>query len=498
MNRRNRRSRRPFPLFSRDGLLPGDERRGVSRRFFLAGAGGAALALPMLESFAPRQARANGEGADSFAIFFRQANGVATEQSTDLGAEPERFFPTQLGALTAATVEGRAVGELVDYLDRLLIVGNVCMDVHPYDDGHAAGALQGLTGRGPSVPGQGGNSEADGESLDHRIGAELNPDGRDSLFLYAGRQGGWLGGPCISYRGSANRRAALHDPLLAYQQMMGLDSNQFAELIARQNSVNDLVSEQMQSLMSSPQLGSNDKQRLELHFDSIRELENNLTCNLATDQLAMLEGLAPGYDSDIGDEVLAAARAHMHVAALAVACGYTRSVAIQVGVGNDGFTRYRNLDDNTLMENYHYVSHRRASHGSDGELIQNADLLHSMVDLQFAQTFRYLLDLLDAYELPGGEQLLDCGVTCWYNDNGNGPGHSVKGPPWIIAGGAGGYLKTGEYLELPGSPWETVNHPRLLSTVGTAAGLRDANDGAISDFGDPAHAGGPLPELLAL
>ncbi|NVB36312.1 DUF1552 domain-containing protein [Pseudenhygromyxa sp. WMMC2535] len=467
----------------------------TTRRAFLAGLGGVAVGLPFLEGLAPREAKA-ADGVDPFAIFFRQGNGVAAAQTTDLGSEPERFWPTAAGALTAATVEGRALAELGDYLGNMLVVGNVSMEGYNYGDGHARGALQGLTAQGPETEGLGGSSEANGESIDHRIGRELNPDGRDSLFLYAGKLGGWLGGPCISYRGSANRRAALHDPLLAYQTIMGLDANQLEELIARQQSVNDLVRDQLQSLMSSPKLSGSDQQRLQLHFDSIRDLENNLTCNFAEDQLALLDGLSASYDSTVGDEVLAAAKAHMHIAALAVACGYTRSVAIQVGSGNDGSTRYTNLDDNSLMENYHYVSHRRASHDSSGTIIPDSDRLHAMVDTQFARTFKYLLDLLSAYELPNAESMLDSGFCLWYNDMGNGPAHSARNIPAIIAGSAGGFFKQGQYIQANAGNYE-VNHARLLNTLGSAAGLRDANDEPISDFGDPALARTPLPELLA-
>ncbi len=467
-----------------------------SRRAFLAGVGGVAVALPFLEGLAPRKAKAGGSLVDPFAIFLRQANGVAAAQNTVVGAEPERFWPSAEGPLTADTLAGRSLEELLAYASRLLVVGNIAMENFDYADGHARGALQGLTAQGPTVPGAGGDSEAAGESIDHRIGRELNPDGRDSLFLYSGTDYGWLGGPCVSYRGPGNRRAALHDPMLAYMTMMGLDENQLEVLVARQASVNDMVRDQLQSLMSSPKLSSNDVQRLQLHFDSIRELENNLTCNLAQDQLALLEGLAPGYASDNGDEVLAAVRAHMHIAALAVGCGYTRSVAIQVGSGNDGSTRYRNLDDNSLMENFHYVSHRRSSHDDSGAIIANSDYLHSMVDRQFAQAFKYLLDLLDAYELPDGEKLLDCGVCVWYNDNGNGPAHSERNIPYILAGSAGGFLKQGEYIRVNDGDYQ-VNHARMLNTIGSAAGLRDGGGQYISDFGDPSLDRTPLLELLA-
>ena len=468
-----------------------------SRRAFLAGLGGVAVGLPFLEGLAPRKAEANGGPVDPFAIFFRQANGVAAEQNTVIGAEPETFWPHMPGALTPDNLAGRSLEVLADHAGRLLVVGNVNMNNFNYADGHARGALQGLTAQGPTVEGVGGDSEAAGESIDHRIGRELNPEGRDSLFLYAGKSGGWLGGPCISYRGPGNRRAALHDPMLAYMTMMGLDGDQLAELIARQTSVNDMVRDQLESLMSSPKLSSNDQQRLQLHFDSIRELENNLTCNLAEDELMLMEGLSAGYESDIGDEVLSAARAHMHVAALAVACGYTRSVAIQIGSGNDGSTRYRNLDDNSLMENFHFVSHRRASHGDDGEIIQDAEKLHTMVDRQFAETFKYLVDLLDAYELPTGDRLIDCGTCVWYNDNGNGPGHSARNVPFIVAGGGGGFLRQGEYIRISGDDNDVVNHAAVLNTIGSAAGLRDQSGELISDFGDPGLDRTPIAEMLA-
>ena len=467
--------------------------RRISRRFVLRGLGGAAVALPLLESLAPRGAKAGGNATPSYAIFLRQANGVGAAQNTKVGNEPERFWPHAPGALTADNMADRAVDELTDFADRLLIVGNVNKEYYDYGDGHANGVLQALTARGPNVAGAGGDSEASGESLDHRIGAELNPDGRESLYLYAGRNSGWLGGACISHRGAANRRGPLHDPVAAYQQMMGIDSDQFATLIERQRSVNDLVKAEMDSLLSRAELSTQDRQRLELHQQSIRDLENGLQCNLSKDDEATLDGLAAGFDSTDGDEVLAATRAHMDVAALAVACGYTRSVAIQVGNGNDGDTRYRNLATNELMENYHFISHRRQSHGSDGAIIADSDLLHHYVDRQFAQTFRHLLERLDAYVMPDGQSLLDAGFSCWFNDNGNGPGHSSTNVPHVIAGGAGGYLRQGQYVDLGGG----TNHARVLNTLGSAAGLRDTDGNAISDFGDPAQDRSPLGELLA-
>jgi hypothetical protein len=471
----------------------------MSRRIVLGGIGGALLGLPWLESLRGRQAWAQSAAAPPFAIFFRQANGVAAAQDTsEIGQEPERFWPTTPGALTAQTLADRALAELAAYSSRLLVVGNVNMANFNYGDGHARGALQLLTAQRPTEDGQGGNSEAGGESLDHRIGRELNPDGNDSLFLYAGQTGGWLGGPCISYRGPGNRRSALTDPYNAYQALTGGAASTVdptsARRALRQRSINDLVRSQLSELLRRPALSSTDRERLDLHLSSVRDLESSLACRLdAAAERALMAGAGDGLDE--GDNVLATARLHMDVAVLAIACGQTRSVAIQVGNGNDGSTRYRDPTTGTLMENYHFISHRRQSDGTDGNVIQNSDLLHHRIDVQFAQTFKYLLDKLAAYQLPSGP-LLDSGMAIWMNDLGNGPAHGARNCPVIIAGSAGGVLRQGEYVRIDGGS-EDSNHARVLNTIGSAAGLRKPDGNFIDDFGSPDEDRRVLEELLA-
>jgi len=473
----------------------------VSRRIVLRGAGSLAVGLPLLESLGggSRRARAGGEVPDTFAIFFRQANGVACEnESAEIGFEPERFWPRNYGPLTEENVEGRALGELSAHLSRLLVVHNVRMFEYNFADGHARGALQALTARGPLVEGVSGDSEGSGVSIDHLIGEELNEDGRESMFMYTGQNRDWLGGACISYRGPGDRRAPLHNPLNAYALMMGVDGMQFQELILRQRSINDLVREQMGTLLGSPVLSAADRERLEVHRAAIRDLEESLACNFSEDEQRAIDGVSSGYDSDDGDAVLAATRAHMDIAALAVTCGYTRSVAIQVGNGNDGSTRYRNLDNGQLMENFHFVSHRRQSHDAEGDIIPNSDALHAQVDIQFARTFAHLLDRLTEYVAPNGQPILDAGIAVWYNDNGNGPGHSPINTPVIIGGSANGFLKQGEYVRATGAEdFGESNHNRVLNTLGSAVGLRNAEGDFLDDFGDPALPRGILSELMA-
>jgi hypothetical protein len=471
----------------------------MTRRIVLGGIGGALLGLPCLEGLRGRRVWAQSAAPAPFAIFFRQANGVAAAQDTsEIGQEPERFWPTATGPLSPETLADRALAELSAYSSRLLVVGNVNMANFNYGDGHARGALQLLTAQGPTQEGQGGNSEAAGESLDHRIGRELNPGGNDSLFLYAGQTGGWLGGPCISYRGPGNRRSALTDPFNAYQTLTGgaaaSPDPTSSRRALRQRSINDLVRAQLSDLLRRPELSSADRQRLDLHLSSVRDVEVSLACRLdAAAERAVTAGAGDGLDD--GDNVLATARLHMDVAALAVACGHTRSVAIQVGNGNDGSTRYRDPTTGELMENYHFISHRRQSDGADGNVIQGADVLHHRVDVQFAQTFKYLLDKLAAYQLPTGS-LLDAGMAIWINDLGNGPAHGARNCPVVIAGSAGGVFRQGEYVRIDDGS-DDSNHARVLNTIGSAVGLRKPDGSFIDDFGSADQDRGVLNELLA-
>src|SRR5262245_4594373 len=76
----------------------------MTRRLVVGGIGGALLGLPWLEGLRGRRAWAQSAAAPPFAIFFRQANGVAAAQDTnEIGREPERFWPTEAGPLTPQT-----------------------------------------------------------------------------------------------------------------------------------------------------------------------------------------------------------------------------------------------------------------------------------------------------------------------------------------------------------------------------------------------------------
>ena len=137
-------------------------RQPFTRRLFLTGTAGVTLGLPFLETFASKMARAAGPEDPGFLVFMRQGNGCSQALLYSDPAEPEMFWPRNLGALTTASMladSDRATSELSAHADKLLMVRGVRGAFSISGCGHARGALQALTAQ-PT-----GDSEASNNSL---------------------------------------------------------------------------------------------------------------------------------------------------------------------------------------------------------------------------------------------------------------------------------------------------------------------------------------------
>ncbi len=459
-----------------------------TRRNVLRGLGGAVVALPFLESLVDKKKTAHAADVPPFAIFVRQGNGVA--QATFDG-EPERFWPTQApGAVSVASLSadtGRGLSELGPYGDRLAIVRGINFGFPGNGCGHSGGGNQVLTAAQVSENPSGNESKSLGESIDNRITVELGAAGEEPLTLYAGRKLTYLD-EVLSYRAPYELRAAERNPFTVYEDLFGLsnvDPAVLEALRARRKSVNDLVRNQMQALMNRKDLSKGDRDRLDLHFSSIRDLEVGLVCGLSDGQVADIQSVSGALDDDgtIEDVI----KAHFDIIALTMACGVRRAATLQIGCGNDQ-TQY--FVDGALQLPFHKISHRINSDGAEGDPIPNADYLHSLIDKKLLGLFRYLLDKLDSYEMPNGT-LLDYGVACYTNDLSD-KWHSYENVPYILAGSAGGFLKTGVYVDAGG-----VTNNKILNTIGAAVGCKNGSGGPLDDFGDPSLDKGLVDAIVA-
>ena len=462
------------------------------RRRFLIGMGGALVGLPFLEGLAPRKASATGNDVPPFAIFVRQGNGV--KQLVD--DESEEFWPGLPPGIPLTSVamqddhnqNDRAVSCLYPYAERLNVVkgiqfafpGNMCF--------HSGGGNQCLTAAQVSQDAlhQANLSLAMGESIDNLIARQLTP-GTEPLTLYAGAKAGFID-EVLSYRKAMDLRAAENNPYNVYKNLFGLstvDPAALELLKTRRKSVNDLVRSELAALEKRSDLSMSDHQRLDLHFQSIRDLEIGLLCGLPASDVDVLQADQPFVADDAYFD--ANAKAMMSLAVLAMSCGSARACTLQLGSGNNG-TVFPGMG-----YSYHKISHRIDSDGLTGAPIANAAALHHQIDKIHAELFLYLLDKLDAVSLVNGS-LLDAGVAVWHNDLGD-KHHSFVNVPYILAGGAKGALKTGNYIDTSAAPlWNNA----ILNTIGAAVGCtRVGGGGPLDDFGDPSLPPGRIDALVA-
>jgi hypothetical protein len=245
--------------------------------------------------------------------------------------------------------------------------------------------------------------------------------------------------------------------------------------------VNDLIRSELNSLLARPELSKADKERLDLHFTTIRDVENTMvdmaqTCTGGHLDLAAIEAMNSGDAFRQNGQIEEVAKLQMELVALAFACNATRVATLQIGDGTDG-TRY--TVDGEIVERFHWISHRIQSDGATGEAIPQALAWHTAIDRIRMNTFKHLLDKWSEYSTPDGD-LLDNAFALWTNHVAVGPSHSFSNLPYIIAGSAGGYLKQGQYVDAEG-----VSNARLLNTLLTACGVPVENfDTGESDLID--------------
>ena len=472
----------------------------MKRRTFLRGAGGVAVALPLLESLHWRRfmstARAAGDPQKRLLVFF-----------TCNGANLETFYPTSgYGPLTAASLpDSCALSPLQAHAHRLLIPRGIYMaprgfgfdDYAKAGDDHAKGMGHKLTGQ----PLLDGTLYAAGPSADQVAAQKINPGGKQALTTMVGyRANNQLG--YVSFSGSDSPVTGENNPWLIYQDLMGIgDLSEEAKMkiATRRQSVLDLVEEDFSQLGS---LGKEDALKVEMHLDSIRDLELDMVgaglieCALDPARAAEIEALNPDTIATDG-EFKRIGQMQMDILAMAIACGATNVGSIQWGSGAGGpiFT----WDGMNHAYNHHKLSHGNTKDDNSGDEVAGYLELLTQIDRWYAEQYRYLLDKLAAYT-EGDSTVLDNSAVVWCNELADGKGHTFYDLPWVIAGSAAGYLRQGEYVKM----WEsdpndfnTSPHNRLLITLLNAVGVTADGGGPVTEFGHAQLAKGEFMQLRA-
>jgi hypothetical protein len=502
------------------------------RRRFLAGMGGLLVALPFLEGL-ERPSLADTMDRRFF-LNFRQWFGV--QQRPRFGGkykdELEGFWPDALiepngsVALTRELLEKttngelRATGELADFASSLLMVRGVrLMDLNGLHRPHLVQSMSGSRSQPtnpsfPNDPGNDNNAWPMHETLDTFIARSIDgtlPFSFETLVNNDGQ---------TSYRNGENGAIPVQNPSLAhpraaYEQLFG-QAQLDAKAAALRLRASDAVLAELKSLRADARLSAEDRRRLDAHFDAMNEIETKLQCippEITHESMkAVLDSDEPkisdpskmrwqssGHFNEFVDTV---ADAFIQIAALGVACGAFRAANV-VMCPDTNFNRSSIFDEGSsdyqqgFPGQYHALSHRAFTTGEvdnpDFSELEKGAIAHHRIDRWHARKFAKLLGLLrDA-------GTLDQGLTVWSNENASG-NHWAYDMPYIVAGSAGGKLKTGRFVDLqsaavePGDSADDVaimsaamskQMPcsKLLNTLGAALGLTSADKAPLHDFG---------------
>lgn len=439
--------------------------RRFPRRTVLRSALGAAIALPWLESLAPRRVHAQTQSPKRFVVMF-SPNGTLPDLWTPTGDETDFELPTLLSPLA-------------EHREQLVILSGIDQ-MGSGGDGHQNGIGGMLTGR-PLNPGPFGGMMAppagwaSGPSVDQRIAEVLGGETKLpslELGVQVGRADNW-GRMC--YRASDQPLPPEDDPKAVYSRVFAelhTDPEVLERLRHRRASILDAVGGEYERL--SQRLGSADRQRLEAHLESVREIELRLTRQAVVEGPHCSDPVLREVATQENDAFPEVGALQIDLLAMALACDITRVASLQWS-RSVSQTRFTWLD---IDDGHHDLSHRG---DDDAAAVDRLTRINQWYATQFAS----LVSKLAA--IPEGDgTVLDNTLVLWCNELAKGNTHSRENAFYVLAGGAGGALRTGRFLRYEGHQ----PHNDLLVSLLQAMGLPDDR------FGDPDWCNGPLPGLL--
>lgn len=435
----------------------------LSRRRFLRGAGGIAIALPFLDAMVPSAKAAT--PPKRFIAFF-----------TGLGTVKTRWVPK--GTETTFTLSD-VLAPLEPYKDKLVVVEGVDMK-SAYSgpgDPHQQGIAQSLSATelqegdlfkyacSDKMVGWGG-----GISLDQYLALQIGQTTKfPSIELGVQVQLSNVSSR-ISYLGPGQPVPPDDDPWHVWTRLftdLQADPAVLAKLKAERKQVLDAVMEDYASV--SAQVGYADRQKLEAHRAAISEIEKHLDSAAVVGGACQIPSVGAPIDIYANDNYPQIGKLQLDLLAMAIACDLTRVASVQWTTVQTGkvFTWLGQ------SHTHHEISHMA---GSGGEFEQ------AMVDISswHAQQLAYLMGKLK--EIPEGDgTALDNTVILWCTDISRGWTHDRLDMPYVLAGGAGGAWKTGRYIQRVGEP-----HNNLLVSIANAM------DVPVTTFGNPNFCTGAL------
>jgi len=227
-------------------------------------------------------------------------------------------------------------------------------------------------------------------------------------------------------------------------------------------------------------VGAEDRVKLDAHLAAIRDIENRLTGQTGSmpGTMTSVSCKAPTMqkvDLKVDDQYLQAGNLQMDLAVAALACDQTRILTFQWSYSeSEHLFQFLNVSGN-----HHALSHDFSSSGPgyDG---------YNAIQTWYAGQFASFLSKMDAVK-EGDGTLLDNTLVFWATEIGESTQHDLTMMPYVLAGSAGGKIKTGRFLDFSSS---RKDNNQLLVSFANIMG-----DQSLTSFGDASGATGRLSVL---
>lgn len=403
----------------------------LHRRTFLKGVG-TAMSLPLLDAMLPAGARAFASAAAQPPVrmaFLFVPNGLIMPA----------FRPLEVGEDYGLTETLQPLANLKSELN--VITGLAQDNGRAKGDGpgdHARSASTFLTGAHP-VKTSGANIRV-GVSVD-QVAAEQIGSRTRLPSLELGTERGRHAGSCdsgyscayssaISWKTASTPMAKEIDPRLVFERLFGSAEAEKGRAFrsAFRKSILDMVADDAAKLQGS--LGLTDRRKMDEYYSSVRELELRIT---RAEEMAQAE--RPAFDPPDGvpQDVQEHIRLMYDLLALAFRTDTTRVATFMLA--NEGSNRTYSMAG--VTDGHHELSHHRMDQAKIDKL--------KKIDHFLMTQFAYFLEQLRSKK-EGEGTLLDHSLILYGSGISDGNRHRHDDLPLVLAGRAGGAIRTGRHI----------------------------------------------------
>ena len=403
-------------------------RKSLSRRTFLKGMGGTALALPMLDAMVPALLGQSVRPIPRLGFVY-VPNGVILDQ----------WKPTIVGTGYDLPPILAALEPVRDQMN--VLTGLAHRQADSQGDGtgdHPRASAVWLTGVHAYDRTRPGVEVRLAKTADQIAAEELGKDTQLpslELTLEEPRAGACDSGDCfyvntVSWRNETTPNLTEFHPRIVFERLFG-DGGSAEERVERmrsRGSILDSVTDEVNRLANT--LGPGDRNKLTEYMDSVREIEQRIE-NAESGGAQTIE--LPERPTDVPDTFDEHARLMFDLQVLAYQADVTRVTSMVIGRELSSLT-YPQIG---VPEGHHSISHHRG----EADLISKK----ARIDTYHVELLTYFLEKMGSIQ-DGDGTLLDNSLIMYGGGMGDGNLHGHTDLPCLLVGKLGGRFKTGHHV----------------------------------------------------